>query len=80
MFKKSNTDNKNKTLESDRQLFRFFGVASGAILAVWFLTFAVVTAIGAYEISGPFGDSFGAVNALFTGRAFAAVVATQGDT
>jgi hypothetical protein len=45
-----------------------------SILGAWLATPIVVAALVGEEKSGPFGDTFGAINALFSGFAFAGVI------
>jgi len=50
-------------------------VAITGITALWLLSWALITyQLGNPEKPGPFGDMFGAVNALFSGLAFAGVI------
>jgi len=50
-------------------------VAITGITALWVLSWALITyQLGNLEKQGQFGDMFGAVNALFSGLAFAGVI------
>lgn len=71
-----NSEPKDK--ESTNQISNFqsaFISLSLIIFIIWLITFAIIFH-KPYDKTGPFGDSFGAINALFTGLALAAVVAT----
>ena len=57
--------------------WKYFIIAGGIILIVWVASFAIIYVfIDEWENRGQFGDLFGAVNALFSGLAFAGLVIT----
>lgn len=68
---------KDKEYTSTKKLWVTLSTAGLAVLAVWLLSWLLVD----YLISSPtdrgaFGDKFGAVNALFSGLAFAGLIVT----
>jgi len=66
------------TDEKESKPWKWFVIAAVAITgitALWLLSWALITyRLGNPEMPGPFGDMFGAVNALFSGLAFAGVI------
>lgn len=57
--------------------WKYFIIAGCIILIVWVASFAIIYVfIEEWENRGQFGDLFGAVNALFSGLAFAGLVIT----
>lgn len=57
--------------------WKYFIIAGCIIFIVWVASFALIYVfIDKWEIRGQFGDLFGAVNALFSGLAFAGLVIT----
>lgn len=54
-----------------------FALAGGAVFILWLAFFFVVSIYGGcFTKTGPFGDSFGVLNTLFTGLAFAGMICT----
>lgn len=67
----------NALEDSDRRYWRWFGSLAATITVLWLLSYIVISVF----FSGPgnageVGDSFGAVNALFSGLAFAGLIVT----
>jgi hypothetical protein len=57
--------------------FKPFVISILIVLTLWVLSiFALNAFINEEEAKGQFGDSFGAINALFSGLAFAGIIAT----
>lgn len=56
---------------------KYLGYASLVVVMVWGLSFVVVySSISGWTERGQFGDLFGAINALFSGLAFAGLIIT----
>lgn len=57
--------------------FRIFAAIAGAIAVLWLANLGALWAFGPdWQIRGQVGDSFGSINALFSGLAFAALIVT----
>ena len=55
--------------------WHWFGSAAAFVIAVWLISWALITwQLGNPDKPGVFGDMFGAVNALFSGLAFAGII------
>src|SRR5262249_8567766 len=60
-----------------KRTIRYMVIASLVTLVAWGLYWGILARIFPNPVErGPFGDSFGALNTLFTGWAFVAVLAT----
>lgn len=66
-----------KTQGKDSKMLSLFGIV-GVVILILIVVYALVifTTINQPEERGTFGDMFGAINALFTGFAFAGVIVT----
>ena len=62
------------TNETDRHSLAFWKLACGVALVMIVFTAATTWLIPEIGLRGQFGDSFGAVNALFSGLAFAGLI------
>ena len=69
-----NKENDNSS--SDKFLSFFIWISIGLTLLAIVFPFIVNLAFKNWTISGTFGDNFGALNALFSGLAFAGVIVT----
>lgn len=67
---KDKTHNKNSE-ESKNNLWKTLLLAGLAVLAIWLLSWILIDIFVNSSDRGTFGDKFGAVNALFSGLAFA---------
>ena len=54
--------------------WKWFGLAAAFVLALWGLSWGLLWWQPTSISPGPFGDMFGAVNALFSGLAFAGII------
>lgn len=52
----------------------FLIIAAGAVIAALLYAVLVIAILARWEVRGQFGDMFGALNALFSGLAFAGVI------
>lgn len=69
----SNNDSK----ESKNDLWRTLLITGGVVFAFWLLSWILIDlCISECDNRGTFGDKFGAVNALFSGLAFAGLIVT----
>jgi hypothetical protein len=68
-------DNKQANI-SDKYLSSFFKIAVGLVVISIAFPFIVNHFFSNWQTSGTFGDTFGALNALFSGLAFAGVIVT----
>ena len=59
----------------DHKIVKISRIAVCCVICVWALSFFLFF-IGNWEKRGQFGDMFGAVNALFSGLAFAGLIIT----
>jgi len=66
----------NEERESKPWKWIAFAVGAAAVATIlWLLSWALITSqFGNPDDPGPFGDMFGAVNALFSGLAFAGII------
>ena len=58
-------------------ILKYFGYAAMVVIIVWLLSWGIIVlCIAGPTERGQFGDQFGAVNALFSGLAFAGLIIT----
>lgn len=69
-------DEKNHTNKSDNYLTNFLKLSIGLVVISIAFPFIVNHFFSDWEKSGTFGDTFGALNSLFSGLAFAGVIVT----
>lgn len=69
-------DEKNQTDKSDKHLTNFFKIALGLVAISIAFPFVINHFFSDWGKSGTFGDTYGALNALFSGLAFAGVIVT----
>ena len=73
---KDKSNNKD-SVESKNDLWRTLIYAGLAVFAIWLLSWGLIDlCISECDDRGTFGDKFGAVNALFSGLAFAGLIVT----
>lgn len=68
--------NNKETENADKYLHIFFKIAAGLVLLSICFPFIVKYFFADWAESGTFGDTFGALNALFSGLAFSGVIVT----
>lgn len=71
-MKKDESDRKRKSLEISSQDYKWIRIGLGVVIAVWLILGLLPLFIA--EDSGKVGDTFGMVNALFSGLAFLGVI------
>ena len=72
-----NKSNNKSSEESKNDLWRTLIYAGLAVFAIWLLSWGLIDlCISECDDRGTFGDKFGAVNALFSGLAFAGLIVT----
>ena len=72
----ANKSNKNELDKNDESYSSFY-IVSGIIISVWFFSFLLIKFIYPNPSErGTFGDSFGSINALFSGIALAGIIYT----
>ena len=70
-------ENKTQVFKNDESYSSFY-IVSGIIIIVWFTSFFIIKNIYPNETErGAFGDSFGSINALFSGIALAGIIYTM---
>lgn len=69
-------DDNKQANNSDKYLSNFFKIAVGLVVISIAFPFIVNYFFSNWQTSGTFGDTFGALNALFSGLAFAGVIIT----
>lgn len=69
-------DENKQANNSDKYLSNFFKIAVGLVVISIAFPFIVNHFFSNWQTSGTFGDTFGALNALFSGLAFAGVIVT----
>lgn len=69
-------DDNKQANNSDKYLSNFFKIAVGLVVISIAFPFIVNHFFSNWQTSGTFGDTFGALNALFSGLAFAGVIVT----
>ena len=72
---KDKSNNKSSD-ESKNDLWRILIYAGLAVFAIWLLSWILIDVFIADSDRGTFGDKFGAINALFSGLAFAGLIVT----
>ena len=72
---KDKSNNKSSE-ESKNDLWRILIYAGLAVFAIWLLSWILIDVFIADSDRGTFGDKFGAINALFSGLAFAGLIVT----
>ncbi len=72
---KDKSNNKSSD-ESKNDLWKSLLCAGLAVFAIWLLSWVLIDVFIADSDRGAFGDKFGAVNALFSGLAFAGLIVT----
>ena len=72
----NNNKNSNDEKEYERKVIRIALFTSLGVISIWALTFVLYSFFCSMEERGQFGDMFGAVNALFSGLAFAGLIIT----
>lgn len=72
---KDKSNNKSSE-ESKNNLWRTLLIAGLAVLFIWLLSWILIDVFITDSDRGTFGDKFGAVNALFSGLAFAGLIVT----
>lgn len=75
---KSNSTRSEKAQDDndDKTIVRIARIATIGVICVWALSFLFFLFIDDWDKRGQFGDMFGAVNALFSGLAFAGLIIT----
>jgi hypothetical protein len=68
--------NNKQANNSDKYLSSFFKIAAGLVILSIAFPFIVNHFFSNWQTSGTFGDTFGALNALFSGLAFTGVIVT----
>lgn len=71
-----NKSNNKSSEESKNDLWRTLLCAGLAVFAIWLLSWILIDVFIADSDRGTFGDKFGAINALFSGLAFAGLIVT----
>jgi len=72
---KDKSNNKDSA-ESKNDLWKTLLFAGLAVFAIWLLSWILIDVFIADSDRGTFGDKFGAINALFSGLAFAGLIVT----
>lgn len=72
---KDKSNNKD-SVESKNDLWRTLLYAGLAVFTIWLLSWVLIDVFIADSDRGTFGDKFGAINALFSGLAFAGLIVT----
>lgn len=60
--------------KNTQEIEKMAGVAIFFVVIAWLINLATVLYFGSFEKSGTFGDTFGAVNAIFSGLAFVGLI------
>lgn len=71
-----NKSNNKSSEESKNDLWRTLLCAGLAVFTIWLLSWILIDLFIADSDRGTFGDKFGAINALFSGLAFAGLIVT----
>ena len=71
-----NKSNNKSSEELKNDLWRTLLCAGLAVFAIWLLSWILIDVFIADSDRGTFGDKFGAINALFSGLAFAGLIVT----
>lgn len=73
---KETTNKVENSEKSPRNYKNYIALSVIGVITVWALTFLLYFIINDSDKRGTFGDMFGAVNALFSGLAFAGLIIT----